>query len=41
MHSAGAWASDAVLAGVHIAAAMKHEFVKNDGVLARMIPIIR
>jgi cytochrome b561 len=40
MHSAGAWAL-IVLAGVHIAAAMKHEFVKNDGVLARMIPIIR
>jgi cytochrome b561 len=40
MHSAGAWAL-IVLAAVHIAAAMKHEFVKNDGVLARMIPIIR
>jgi cytochrome b561 len=40
MHSAGAWAL-IVLAGVHIAAAMKHEFVKNDGVLARMIPMNR
>lgn len=40
MHSAGSWALIGLMA-LHIAAAMKHEFVKNDGVLARMIPIIR
>ncbi len=40
MHGAGSWVLIAFIA-VHIAAAVKHEFVKNDGVLARMIPIIR
>ncbi len=40
MHGSGSWALIALMA-LHIAAAMKHEFVKNDGVLARMIPIIR
>ena len=40
MHGAGAWALIALMA-LHVAAAMKHEFVDNDGVLARMIPMIR
>lgn len=40
MHGAGAWGLIALMA-LHIIAAMKHEFVDNDGVLARMIPIIR
>ncbi len=40
MHGSGSWGLIALMA-LHIAAAMKHEFVKNDGVLARMIPIIR
>lgn len=40
MHGTGSWVLVAFVV-LHIAAAMKHEFVKNDGVLARMIPIIR
>lgn len=40
MHGAGAWVLIGLTA-LHIAAAMKHEFVDKDGVLARMMPIIR
>lgn len=40
MHGAGSWVLIGLI-GLHIAAAMKHEFVDNDGVLARMMPIIR
>ena len=40
MHGAGAWALIA-LTGLHIAAALKHQFIDKDGVLARMIPMIR
>ena len=40
MHGSGSWALIGLMA-LHIIAAMKHEFVDNDGVLARMIPIIR
>ncbi len=40
MHGAGTWVLITFFV-VHVAAAMKHELVKNDGVLARMIPFIR
>jgi cytochrome b561 len=40
MHSAGGWVI-LVLLALHAGAALKHEFVDKDGVLARMIPMIR
>ncbi|WP_300541507.1 cytochrome b [Maricaulis sp.] len=40
IHGAGGWPI-LVLFGLHVAAALKHQFVDKDGLLARMIPILK
>lgn len=40
VHSKLAWAM-IVLAGLHVAAALKHQFVNRDDVLSRMIPLLK
>ncbi len=39
-HGAGAWAF-LILVGLHIAAALKHQFINRDNLLARMIPFLK
>lgn len=40
VHSKLAWAM-LILAGLHVAAALKHHFVDRDDVLARMVPLLK
>lgn len=39
-HSAGGWAI-LVLVALHIGAALKHQFIDKDGLLARMLPFLK
>jgi cytochrome b561 len=40
LHGAGGWAIF-VLTGLHVAAALKHQFINKDGLMARMIPFLK
>lgn len=40
VHSKGAWAI-IVLAGLHFAAALKHQFLDKDGLIGRMLPFLK
>ena len=39
-HGAGGWAI-LVLLALHVGAALKHQFVEKDGLLARMLPFLK
>jgi cytochrome b561 len=39
-HGAGGWAILGLL-GLHVAAALKHQFIDKDGLLARMLPFLK
>jgi len=40
IHGAGGWPI-LILFGLHVAAALKHQFVDRDGLIARMIPVLK
>lgn len=40
IHGAGGWPI-LILFGLHVAAALKHQFVDHDGLIARMIPVLK
>ena len=40
VHGAGGWAI-LVLTGLHVAAALKHQFINKDGLIGRMIPFLK
>ena len=40
IHGAGGWPI-LILFGLHAAAALKHQFVDRDGLIARMIPVLK
>lgn len=39
-HGAGGWAI-LILSGLHVAAALKHQFIDRDNLIARMIPLLK
>lgn len=40
VHGAGGWAILGLL-GLHVAAALKHQFINKDGLIGRMIPVLK